>query len=189
MSCLFAFNHSANEGGAIAGWNRSESTILNCTFYGNTAASSGGALYNWDRSYPLVENSIFWNNPPVAFSDFASPATIGFSNLEDGLPENAVDMGGNISAPPQFVRLPDPGHDGTWGTDDDAWGDLRLESDSPCINQGDPNYDGSGVSVLDEHPRVLCDHVDMGAYEFGIGDFDCNLYWLNLLTFPHGRHA
>lgn len=27
---------------------------------------------------------------------------------------------------------------------------------------------------LDGHARVLCEQVDIGAYEFGIGDVDCN---------------
>ena len=27
---------------------------------------------------------------------------------------------------------------------------------------------------LDGHARVLCSDVDMGAYEFGIGDYECD---------------
>ena len=30
------------------------------------------------------------------------------------------------------------------------------------------------VTRLDGHARVLCGRVDMGTYEFGIGDYDCD---------------
>ncbi|MBI1827424.1 MAG: hypothetical protein HYR83_13675, partial [Planctomycetes bacterium] len=46
---------------------------------------------------------------------------------------------------------------------------------SPCINAGDPKFTPTfGETDLDGHPRILCGRTDIGAYEFGIGDFDCN---------------
>jgi len=41
---------------------------------------------------------------------------------------------GNISAEPFFIRNASPGADGTWGTMDDDYGDLRLRPTSPCID-------------------------------------------------------
>ncbi|MFQ5414300.1 MAG: choice-of-anchor Q domain-containing protein [Phycisphaerae bacterium] len=46
---------------------------------------------------------------------------------------------------------------------------------SPSINRGDPNFvPVPGETDLDGHARVLCSAVDMGPYEFGIGDVDCD---------------
>jgi hypothetical protein len=74
-----------------------------------------------------------------------------------------------------FVRSPDPGPDGTWDGVDDDYGDLRLRGGSPCIDAGDPGFVAQpGETDLDGQARVLCGRVDMGAYESGIGDYDCN---------------
>lgn len=64
------------------------------------------------------------------------------------------------------------GADNAPGTQDD---DLRLSTDSPCINAGDLAFVAlAGENDLDGHARVLCGQVDMGAYEFGIGDENCD---------------
>ena len=58
------------------------------------------------------------------------------------------------------------------GANDD-YGDLRLQPGSLCINAGDPAFEPEpGETDLAGYPRVFCGRVDMGAYEFGIGDFD-----------------
>jgi hypothetical protein len=48
---------------------------------------------------------------------------------------------------------------------DFAGGDLRLQSNSPCINSG---WNGAayGKSDLDGEPRVVAGTIDVGAYEF-----------------------
>ena len=78
------------------------------------------------------------------------------------------------------------------GTLDD---DLRLLPESPGINAGDPAFVAEpGAGDLDGHARVLCGRVDRGAYEFGIGDFDCDAvvelsdfaHWQACLTGPLG---
>jgi hypothetical protein len=95
--------------------------------------------------------------------------------VQGGLPVGAVDGGGNIDLDPMFVRPPDPGPDGTWDGVDDDYGDLRLQAGSPCIDAGDPGFVAQpGETDLEGHARVLCGQVDMGAYEFGIGDYDCD---------------
>jgi hypothetical protein len=94
--------------------------------------------------------------------------------MSGGLPYGA-DKGGNIILDPLFERIPDPGPDGMWDGIDDDYGDLRLQPGSPCIKAGDPDFvPAPGETDLDGHARVLCGRVDMGAYEFGIGDYDCD---------------
>ena len=48
------------------------------------------------------------------------------------------------------------------------------------------------MADLDGHPRILCSRVDRGAYERGIGDFNCDQridlddfrHWTNCITGP-----
>jgi hypothetical protein len=63
------------------------------------------------------------------------------------------------------------GEDDVLGTIDD---NLRLSPASPLIDLGDPDPPLVPYLDLDGHARILCDRVDMGAYEFGIGDYDCD---------------
>ncbi|MGB2985242.1 MAG: hypothetical protein WBE26_05110, partial [Phycisphaerae bacterium] len=98
---------------------------------------------------------------------------------------------GNIDDDPLFIRNPDPGPDGTWGTDDDDYGDLDLSRHSPSIDAGDNTAVPADAGDLDDdgdtteqvpfdaagNPRFVddptvhdtgCDTapiVDMGAYE------------------------
>lgn len=78
---------------------------------------------------------------------------------------------GNTGVNPQFVDS--NGVDDIAGTSDD---DLRLLPSSPAINTGDADA-GPAVEQsidLDDRPRVLCGRVDMGAFEFGIFDSNCD---------------
>jgi len=106
----------------------------------------------------------------------------------------------NIDADALFVRQPDPGPDGEWGTIDDDYGDLRLTSGSPSIDAADNesvpadffDLDSDNDTKeplpydLDGNPRFVNDPdttdtgngdppvVDMGAYEFQVPcPWDC----------------
>jgi hypothetical protein len=123
----------------MANWNGSSPELANCILWGNTATASGAQIYNNGSS------------PSISYS------------LVDG----GWSGTGNIDADPRFVRDPDPGTDGEWGTGDDDYGDLRLQLTSPAIDAGDNTAPGPvGVTTdLDGNLRIQGGTVDMGAYE------------------------
>jgi hypothetical protein len=64
-----------------------------------------------------------------------------------------------------------------------AGGNLRLQTNSPCINAGN-NAAILGNTDLDGRPRVVGGTVDVGAYEFqgpGFGEF---IGWLQQYGLP-----
>jgi hypothetical protein len=171
--CTFSGNTVTSGGGMYN--SNSYPTVTNCTFSGNKGTVYGGGMYNAESS-PTVTNCIFWDdNPQEILNRYGSTITLGFSDVLGGLPIGTIDGVGNINLDPMFVRPPDPGPDGTWDGVDDDYGDLRLQAGSPCINAGDPGFVAQpGETDLEGHARVLCERVDMGAYEFGIGDYNCD---------------
>ncbi len=123
-----------------------------------------------------VSDSIIWAGEGVVLPSYGLVQARGLN--ESAIVNHSIVQGwtgelggdGNSGSDPLFV---DPlGTDGLPGTDDDDW---RLAPGSPAINAGNPNYfPATGAADLDGHPRVLCGQVDIGAYEFGIGDFNCD---------------
>jgi hypothetical protein len=101
---------------------------------------------------------------------YGSPS-VTYSCIQDDHPDDGkVYTGeGNIDDDPLLVDADGP--DGVVGTEDD---DVRLQGDSPCINTGSNGTLELPEADLDGHSRVLCGQVDMGAYEFGIGDYECD---------------
>jgi hypothetical protein len=149
----------------------SSPTLANVTFSGNTA-TYGGGMSNYESS-PTLTNAILWGNTPNKIYNYSGTPVVTYSDIQGGY--GGV---GNINADPLFVRSPSPGGDGTWGTSDDDYGDLRLQLASPAIDAGNNAAVPLGVltdlggharfvdvaSVLDTGsgaPPI----VDMGAYE------------------------
>ena len=143
-------------------------------------------MFTTDFSRPNLTNCILWgDSPDEIFNDVRTPIDlyVSSSDVQGGLGVGSRDVGGNIELDPMFVDA--DGADDVAGTEDD---DLRLQSGSPCIDRGDTaalpadaaDLDGDGdvveptPLVLDGHARVLCGKVDMGAYEWGIGDRECD---------------
>jgi hypothetical protein len=165
-NCAFSGN-SARDGGGMCNYWYNKSNLTNCTFSGNLADDYGGGMYNSYDSSPTMENCIVWSNTATYNPQIYGSAIVSYSCIQDDDPDDGIVYPGpgNIDDDPLFVRNPDPGLDGQWGTDDDDYGDLHLQPGSPCIDVGD----NSAVTVptdLDGNPRIVNDVVDMGAYEF-----------------------
>ena len=119
------------------------STLNNCTLTGNSALSNGGGV---DRS--ALNNCILCYNQcgNGYFDNYSSDSTLK-NCCATPLPGGS----GNIAAEPRFLDLPN--------------GNLRLHSNSPCINAGANDF-ASGATDLDSRSRIFGGRVDIGAYEY-----------------------
>ncbi len=173
--CLFSGNQAAMTG--TVEQSGGELTMVECSMALNYSAAFYSGL-EAHGAMASIHNSIFWGNR-AQFSGGAQEDQIWMSNIDAGttFDHNCVEfltdpLGGvgNIGDDPMFVDA--DGADGIAGSLDD---DLRLLPGSPAINAGDPAFDDDLIPIdLDGHARVLCGRVDMGAYEFGIGDVNCD---------------
>jgi hypothetical protein len=173
--CTLTANQAANGGGAEGG------TLNNCTLTGNSASGvGGGAAHASLNNCTVVANSaapsgggvfggilnnciVYYNNAPI--DDNYRDSLLNYS-CTTPLPTNGM---GNLTNAPLFVDYPS--------------GDLRLQSNSPCINAG------SNVSVpvgpdLDGNPRTLGGTVDIGAYEFQLPRSLISFAWLQQYSLP-----
>ncbi|MCP4589275.1 MAG: hypothetical protein GY842_00885 [bacterium] len=206
-NCIFSGN-SAQGGGGMRNEIGSSPTLTNSTFSGNSAESYCGGMSSSDGSSPTLTNCIVWDNPApngLEVCDYdSSTTTATYSCLTSVWPGT-----GNIDGDPTFARPPDDGGDG-WGDDpstptidegaNDDYGDLRLQTASPCIDAADSTAVPADVSDVDGDddrtepcpldlgglprfhddpatpnsgvPGPLGPVVDMGAYEYGATD--CN---------------
>lgn len=204
--CLFGFNRADTlfelhncYGGGMHNTDDSHPLLVSCAFEGNAAyampaLSHGGALAHTDNAKPVIINCTLLENYADLghgqHGDGQSSTTVVSSILWSGGDEITTAGGATVMVTYSAVT-------GSWpGTgniaDDPLLDDLRLQAGSPCINAGDPAAEPQGEADLDGHARLLCGRVDMGAYEFGIGDFDCDqsvdisdfAHWGDCMTGP-----
>jgi predicted outer membrane repeat protein len=175
-NCEFSANSAKNGGGAIWEDSTCAPLITNCTFAFNRAGSYGGGLGDSYKS--TVTNCIFWGNTDVNGQPQISAggyATTSYNDIQGGFSGSGA---GNIDVDPLFVRNPNPGLDGTWGTADDDYGDLRPQACSLTIDAGNNSAVPGGtttdlagnnrfvdVSGIPDAGAGTAPIVDMGAYE------------------------
>lgn len=167
---------------------------IECDCGGDPGSAGGIHLVNDSRV--TIGSSILWRNrdsdglneSSQVEADLSSTVIVNYTNIQGW----SGSLGGvdNIGEEPDFVNSRGP--DNTAGTEDD---NVRLEFGSPSINAGHPDGEPrAGTVDLDGHARVLCDRIDMGAYESGFGDGDCSedidltdfSAWSACLTGPYG---
>jgi|GEM_PF-4082354 len=149
VDCTFIDNHSTTYGGAINS-PFSSSLIANCTFTGNTG-NTGSAIVDADTGGTILVNCILWGDTGGSEIDALQGTHTSATNsdVQGGFSGN-----GNIDADPQFI--------------DEANGNVKLQSTSPCIDAGNNASVPAGVTTdLVGRPRILDGTVDMGAFEFG----------------------
>ena len=144
-NCTLTANSASSFGGGAG-----SDTLNNCTLTGNSAQDGGGAWLS------TLNNCIVYYNTASTGSNYSGYSTFNYS-CTTPLPSDGT---GNLANEPLFV-------------DTNGWSDLRLLSNSPCINAGNNAY-VIGATDLDGNPRIAGGRVDLGAYEFqgtGLGGF------------------
>ena len=113
------------------------------TIVGNAAESGGfgSGVCFWAET----DDTRFFGNV-IAFSTMAEglfipPTNEAVADYDCVFGNAGGDYGGvaqpgahDINTDPLFIQNSDPGPDGEWGTEDDDYGDLRLQPGSPCID-------------------------------------------------------
>jgi hypothetical protein len=155
-NCLVLGNSALYEkGGAMWG------PLVNCTIVGNSAGEVAGGVMHGTH-YNCV---IFGNEAPL-HPNFHPSYTTLINCCTTPLPTSGV---GNLTNAPLFL-------------DTNNWSDLRLQSNSPCINAGNNAYT-STTNDLDGNPRIVGGAVDMGAYENTDGSTPDGIPWMWLLQY------
>jgi predicted outer membrane repeat protein len=151
-SSLFADNFVT---GTIGGWGGAilsdggNADISFCTIYGNSAQTAGGGMTNFNSTANVSHCIVRGNTPDQIDDDLFTFADVRFSNVEGGWSRGA----GVMDEDPLFV--------------DAAGLDFHLQSDSPCINAGDPTLIlDTGDEDIDAQSRIVYSVADMGADEF-----------------------
>ncbi|MCL4178086.1 MAG: PKD domain-containing protein [Verrucomicrobia bacterium] len=171
-NCRLTGNSASRRGGGASGdgpvvW------LNNCTLTGNSASSGGGVAAGDIFGHACLNNCIIYFNTATEGADNCSSdwaLTLNYC-CTTPMPTNGV---GNITNAPLFV--------------DYAGGNLRLESNSPCINAGNNSYltdsDFTNLFDLDGLPRIVSGTVDIGAYEFQGPGSMISYAWLQQYDLP-----
>jgi hypothetical protein len=107
---------------------------------GGPLSGGGGAC-----ACTLKNCIVYFNTAPQGANYYSSTLN---NSCTTPLPTNGV---GNITKVPLFVDL--------------ASGNLRLQSNSPCINAGNNAFAPAGLDLYG-NPRIVGGTVDIGAYEY-----------------------
>lgn len=119
----------------------SSATVKNCTIVDNSAPYGPGCVLSFtSTSSAVIENTIMWNNTQSEVTGYN--LTVRYCNIRGG-----YEGPGNIDADPLFL--------------DDSY---HLGYASPCIDAGDPLYDGVGETDMDGDMRVF-QTIDIGVDE------------------------
>ncbi len=175
--CSILSNSASSGGGGTC-----NGQLLNCILLGNSAHQGGGALTGLLTNCTVVANSadegggtwaadaancVIYHNSAATFTNSLA-GNVSYCCVTDALGE------GNFTDPPLLIDLPN--------------GNLRPQSNSPCINAGKNTPVATGID-LDGNPRVIGGTVDVGAYEFLSPRSLISYAWLSHYGLPQDGSA
>jgi len=129
--------------------------LNNCTLSANSVADHFTHRASGGGALGALNNCVsFRNTGDFGCEDCGSPGSL---------------VGNNWFGDPLFVDL--------------DTGNLRLQSNSPCINAGNNAY-VTNATDLDGNPRIAGGTVDMGAYEFQSPASMISYAWLQQFNLP-----
>lgn len=187
VNSTFVGNKAGRGGGGALSSARSDVDVVNSTVTHNQAGSIGGGVLNFASDVNLV-NTIVGDNQavrhPMQMVTFDRSSVELDASVIDHVDRRRMaywdaqlsEMGTyNYRQSPRFLQAPTSGSDGTWGTPDDAFGDLRLRDDSPAVDAGFTtalNFDGDANGQADGRADVWGDlygerRVKNGAVDIG----------------------
>jgi pectin methylesterase-like acyl-CoA thioesterase len=124
-------------------------TLVNCTLINNSVAGlEVVAPFSGTNSRAILKNCILWGNQLnqiiiLRDSQATAEAIVSYSNIQGGWTGP-----GNINQNPSLVNS------------------YHLDTNSPCIDTGDPNYIAEANQTdIDGDPRVVFGQIDMGVDE------------------------
>jgi hypothetical protein len=146
-------------------------TLSNCIVAGSSASEGYTTSFSRLNNCTIVQNrngadECTLNNCILYYSGENYGSNTFNHCCTTPMPTNGF---GNITNEPLFLDL--------------NAGNLRLHSNSPCINSGKNTYAPAGPD-LDGNPRIVGGTVDIGAYEFQNPASMISYAWLQLYGFP-----
>ena len=155
-------NDATSRGGGLVAWGDCYPVLTNVTVTNNISNHEGGGLYIFTNSESIVKNSILYSNSaPDGNQIFIHGVVdVSYSDIQGGW-----EGIGNIDINPLFT---DPEN-----------GDYTLQSNSSCIDAGDPDLDGDGytweIDPDDRDPDGT--RMDIGTFYhyYDAGDFSISV--------------
>jgi hypothetical protein len=198
-NCTLSRNTATAGYGYSSGGGAAYSTLYNCTLTGNWSSAGGGAFESTLYNCSLVNNSAVTNpmfgyggegggacgcklyNCIVYFNAGLRGANYDYSDDNPSTTSSTLNSCCTTPLPSPLQGVGDITNAPLFVNYDLA--NLRLQSNSPCINAGNNTY-VTAPTDLDGNARIVSGTVDIGAYEYQGAGSRISYAWLQQYGLP-----